>query len=198
MTGSRRVLNVGGGNKAKPIPPHYAGWDHVLLDLDPSGMPDIVCDGRELATLAPRQFDAVLCSHNLEHYHRHEAPRVLAGFIHVLKPDGFAEIRVPDIDRVMKHVVANGLDMEAPLYESGAGPMSAHDVIYGWGREIESSGHDFYAHKTGYTQALLLRTLGNAGFADAFVILANRFEILACAFVAPPSEAQRALLRLPA
>lgn len=191
------MLNVGGGSKAKPIPPHYAGWEHVLLDLDPSGGPDIVCDGRELGTLAPRQFDAVYCSHNLEHYHRHEAPRVLAGFIHVLKPDGFAEIRVPDIERVMKHVATSGLDIEAPLYQSAAGPMSAHDVIYGWGREIEASGQDFYAHKTGYTPAMLFRALQNAGFADAFVILVNTFEILAYAFVAPPSGAQKAMLGLP-
>ena len=29
-----RVLNVGGGSKEIPIPEHYEGWEHVLLDLD--------------------------------------------------------------------------------------------------------------------------------------------------------------------
>src|SRR6266446_7887238 len=46
--------------------------------------------------LAASQFDAVYCSHNLEHYYRHDGATVLRGFLHVLKPDGFAEIKVPD------------------------------------------------------------------------------------------------------
>ena len=30
------MLNVGGGSKKIPIPQHYAGWDHVLLDINPA------------------------------------------------------------------------------------------------------------------------------------------------------------------
>jgi predicted SAM-dependent methyltransferase len=44
----------------------------------------------------------VYCSHNLEHYYHHEVPRVLAGSLHVLKPHGFAEIRVPDVEAVCR------------------------------------------------------------------------------------------------
>jgi predicted SAM-dependent methyltransferase len=58
------------------VPPEYAGFEQVLLDLDPAGSPDIVCDARELTTLTARQFDAIYCSHNLEHYYRHEVPKV--------------------------------------------------------------------------------------------------------------------------
>ena len=61
---SRRVLNVGGANKDTPIPPHYDGWEHLLLDIDPRGKPDIVCDARELQSLEGGQFDAIYCSHN--------------------------------------------------------------------------------------------------------------------------------------
>ena len=73
-----RVLNVGGASKTIPIPPHYAGWEHLLLDIDPRGEPDIVCDARELTSLPPAQFDAVYCSHNLEHYYRYDGRRVRA------------------------------------------------------------------------------------------------------------------------
>ena len=63
----KKVLNVGGNNKAIALPPQYADFDHLLLDIDPKGAPDIVCDARQLTTLAASQFDAVYCSHNLEH-----------------------------------------------------------------------------------------------------------------------------------
>jgi hypothetical protein len=32
-----RVLNVGGNSKLIPIPSHYAGWEHLLPDIDPRG-----------------------------------------------------------------------------------------------------------------------------------------------------------------
>jgi len=86
----KRLLNVGGGSKSIPLPPEYAGFEHVLLDIDPSGKPDIVLDGRKILELGAEQFDAIYCSHNLEHYFRHHVPKVLAGFFHVLKPGGFA------------------------------------------------------------------------------------------------------------
>ena len=93
----KRVLNVGGGAKSIPIPLHYEGWEHVLLDIDPRQKPDVVCDARELGTLPADLYDAVYCSHNLEHYWRHDAPLVVAGFAHVLRGHGFAEVAVPDL-----------------------------------------------------------------------------------------------------
>jgi hypothetical protein len=57
----KAVLNVGGNNKEIPIPDHYSGWRHDLLDIDPSGKPDIVCDARTMTTLARDLYDAVCC-----------------------------------------------------------------------------------------------------------------------------------------
>jgi predicted SAM-dependent methyltransferase len=99
---ARKVLNVGGNSKAIALPPVYQGWENVLLDIDPKGQPDVLCDARELAGLAGGEYDAVYCSHNLEHYHRHDVPKVLAGFRHVLKAEGFAHIRVPDMALAFK------------------------------------------------------------------------------------------------
>lgn len=192
------VLNVGGNNKRVAIPPHYDGWRHLLLDIDPTRDADIVCDARELAGLAPAQFDAVYCSHNLEHYYRHDVPRVLAGFLHVLKPRGFAEIRVPDLAAVFRKVVEEGLDVEGELYASPAGPVSALDVVYGFGREIEQSGRDFFAHKTGFTAASLRATLDRAGFGEIWSAPPlSKFELRAVAFRVPSDRAQRTLLGIP-
>lgn len=193
----RRVLNVGGNTKAIALPAQYDGFEHLLLDIDPRGNPDIVCDARTLTTLPPSQFDAVYCSHNLEHYYRHEVSRVLAGFLHVLKPGGFAHIRVPDMAEVFRLAVERKLDIEDVLYTSPAGPISVGDVIYGYGREIEQSGQDFYAHKTGFTQKSLLAVLQKTGFSRAFTSLGN-IEINAIAFKSEPEPALLTLFGLPA
>ena len=108
----KKVLNVGGGNKAIPLPSQYQEFEHILFDIDPKGFPDIVGDARNLFVLDGGQFDAVYCSHNLEHYYRHEVPTVLSGFLHVLKNGGFAHIRVPDIYAVMRIMLEKNLDID--------------------------------------------------------------------------------------
>jgi len=193
---SRKVLNVGGNSKEIPLPPEYAGFDHWLLDIDPKGSPDIVCDARELATLEGGVFDAVYCSHNLEHYYRHDVPRVLAGFQHMLKDGGFAHIRVPDINEVMRLTIERGLDIDDVLYTSPAGPIMVLDVLYGYTVQIERSGQDFYAHKTGFTQKSLLSALERAGFSRIYSTLGN-LEISAIAFKGKPDAAVCALFGLP-
>src|SRR5437899_1031194 len=147
----KSVLNVGGGSKAIPIPSHYQGWRHILLDIDPKGECDIALDARLLHTLPPFSYDAVYCSHNLEHYHRHHGLEVLRGMHHVLKPEGFLEIRVPDVGEVMRLAIQNQLDLDDVLYHSPSGPILLRDVLWGYHVEIERSGRDYYAHKTGFT-----------------------------------------------
>ena len=191
------VLNVGGGNKQIPIPAHFAGWKHLLLDIDARGVPDLVCDARELETLGAGQFDAIYCSHNLEHYYKHDAAKLLQGFLYVLKADGFADVRVPDLNSVMRRVIAEGLDIQDVLYECPAGPITVCDVIYGWHKEIERSGEDFYAHKTGFTPASLKAALVEAGFASVYInTREDSFEVCALAFKQDPTEQQRSLLGL--
>jgi SAM-dependent methyltransferase len=192
----KKVLNVGGGSKEIPLPAAYAEYEHVLLDIDPKGSPDIVCDARELVTLEANQYDAVYCSHNLEHYYRHDVPKVLAGFMHILKDGGFANIMVPDIQEVMQVTLERGLDIDDVLYVSPAGPIMVLDVLYGYGVEIESSGQDFYAHKTGFTRKSLLRALEAAGFRKHFVATGN-FEIGAISFKGEPLQATLECFGLP-
>jgi len=192
----KKVLNVGGNSKEIPLPPQYSEWEHVLLDIDPGDNPDVVCDARELTKLPGASYDSVYCSHNLEHYFRHDARKVLAGFSHVLKPDGFVYIRVPDIVEVMRIAVKNDLDIDDVLYQSPAGPITVRDVIYGHAGEIEHSGQDFFAHKTGFSDKSLRKILRAAGFRRIFTVLGN-LEVTALAFLEPPDEYTRALFNLP-
>lgn len=191
----QRVLNVGGNSKAIPIPSYYEGWEHMLLDIDPRGKPDVLCDARLLGELAPCQFDAIYCSHNLEHYFRHDVAKVLAGFHHVLKEDGFVDVRVPDMGSLIKQIAEKELDIEDFLYQSQVGPIHVIDVIYGWGREIEQSGNDFFAHKTGFTEKSLTNSMHKAEFGSVFTAASN-LEVRAIAFKSEPSALYRELLDL--
>lgn len=192
----KKVLNVGGNSKAIALPTQYAEFEHLLLDIDPKGLPDIVCDARKLKTLEAGQFDAVYCSHNLEHYYRHDVQEVLSGFLHVLKDGGFAHILVPDIHEVMRVTIERGLDIEDVLYNSPAGPIMVLDVLYGYGVEIEQSGQDFFAHKTGFTRKSLTTALNKAGFANIYSVAGN-LEISALAFKGKPDSITRRLFSLP-
>lgn len=192
------VLNVGGGSKDIPIPAHYSHWTHLLLDIAARQGVDVVRDARELGLLDPDQFDAIYCSHNLEHYFRHDCAKVLEGFVHVLKPDGYAEIRVPDMKSVLRATVARDLDIDDELYKAHNGfPITVHDVIYGLGIEIEQSGEDFFAHKRGFTATSLMNALRDAGFQT---IIVNEhptiYEVRALAFKSEPTEQQKAVFAL--
>jgi hypothetical protein len=163
------------------MPKHYEHWEQVWLDIDESLAPDLLLDARRLNELPPAGFDGVYCSHNLEHYYPHDVPKVLAGFLHCLGELGVAEIIVPDIGAVVAHMVANRMDIDDELYQSLVGPISIRDVIYGYAPEIEKSGRDFYAHKTGFTPKSLESALRRAGFAHLSIRSGQYFEVHAFA-----------------
>lgn len=187
---TKKVLNVGGGSKATAISDYFSGWQHDLLDIDPRGNPDIVCDARKLTTLPGGTYDAVYCSHNLEHYYRHHGLAVVRGFHHMLKADGFAEIRVPDIAQVINALIDQQLELDDVLYVSPAGPITAHDVIYGLQSEIQNSGQDFYAHKTGFTPSSLKKILTDGGFDKVFLRTDQHLAVHALAFKSEPTPEQ--------
>lgn len=191
----RQFLNVGGNSRSIGVPGHYRGWKHLILDIDPMGNPDIVCDARDLTRLKPGLVDAIYCSHNLEHFFEHDVPKVLAGFLHVLKPDGFAEIRVPDLPRLMQVVTERKLDIEDKLYDSPAGPVRVRDVLYGFAPKIMTSGQDFYAHKTGFSLKSLRAALQRAGFSSLIQLKPRLLEIAVVAFRQEPAKETVALLQ---
>ena len=193
----KKVLNVGGNSKAIALPPQYEGFEHLLLDIDPAGQPDIVCDARNLTSLSANSFDAIYCSHNLEHYYKHDIPKVLAGFLHTLKEGGIAHIIVPDIGAVMRATLERRLDIDDTLYESQLGPITVLDVLYGYGKQIESSGQEFFAHKTGFTHTSLAKSLQAAGFSSIFSG-EDRLNAVALAFKGRPSTQTLSLFNLPA
>ena len=99
-------------------------------------------------------------------------------------------------DEEIRGTVERGLDIDDVLGQSQAGPINVSDVIYGYGVEIEESGNDFYAHKTGFSQKSLWHALRKAGFAKIFIGSGN-LEINSLAFKSSPDAATRAQFGLP-
>ncbi len=87
-------------------------------------------------------------------------------------------------------------DIDDKLYQSPAGPITVLDVLYGYSVEIERSGQEFFAHKTGFTQKSLNSVLQRAGFSKIYSLVGN-LEINAVAFKGIPDKFTRTLFNIP-
>jgi SAM-dependent methyltransferase len=157
------------------------GWRETRLDIDSSVRPDIVCSVHDMTSFVPSgAYDAVWSSHHIEHLNAHEVPRAFKEFFRVLKADGFALIRCPDLESVAETLLRNGPDHTA--YLSPAGPISALDMLYGHGASI-ARGNAAMRHHTGFTADRLGRLLIDAGFAEVHTKRAADFDLWAVAFM---------------
>lgn len=146
---SKRILHVGCGSE--DLPDWLEGQD-VRLDIDPSVMPDIVASMTNLGDIG--SFDAIYCSHALEHLYPYDVPVALAEFLRVLRPGGVAIIFVPDLEGVEP--------TDEILYKSPAGFITGFDLIYGYRPFLKEQ--PYMAHHTGFTARMLHMALITAGF----------------------------------
>ena len=158
------VLHVGCGSlEAGRLPTMFARdrWHELRLDIDEQVKPDFVASITDMRAVPDQVAQALYSSHNVEHLFPHEVQPALREFARVLSDDGFALIVVPDLQVAAERVLRG--DLEAPVYQSPAGPVSALDMIYGASPLIEG-GNLFMLHKTGFTAESLRRHLAAAGF----------------------------------
>jgi len=148
-----KVLHAGCGGD--PLPVWFAGFDEVRLDINPDCKPDIVASMTSLGDIGP--FEAVYCSHALEHLFPHDAAKALAEFHRVLAPGGQALIFVPDLEGVAP--------TQEVLFESAAGPITGHDLFYGYAPYLASN--PFMGHRSGFMADSMALALEVAGFSSA-------------------------------
>jgi hypothetical protein len=185
--GAKIVLHVGCGPRdPQRLHPEFRGpeWREVRVDIDPATEPDLVASSTDLSIVPDGCCDGVWAAHTVEHLYPHEAPLALAEFRRVLRQGGMALIAVPDLRIAAKAILEDRL--EAPLYETAAGPVAAPDMLYGF-RPALAQGNTFMAHRTGFTPRSLHDALRTARF-DAVELYQGQYEILAVGRV---SGAQR-------
>ena len=163
-------------------------WTELRLDVDPSVKPDIIGSMTDMSAVASASVDAIFSSHNIEHLYPHEVPLALAEFKRVLRPTGFVVITCPDLQSVCALVAQDKL--LDPAYVSSAGPITPLDILYGH-RPPMARGNLFMAHRCGFTQKVLTRTLQECGFPAVAGLRRERaFELWAMATIAPLEEAE--------
>ena len=177
-----RVLHVGSGpirtDKLHPVF-RSDGWQEVRTDIDPKVEPDLVLDISDMVSVEANSFDAIWCSHCLEHLDEHKVERALREFCRILKPTGFALITSPDLLMVAQLVVDGREDMVA--YVSPAGEVRAIDMMFGFQPSI-AAGNEFMRHNTGFTRKRIGRMMQAAGFAETRIVTGRSFDLWAAGF----------------
>jgi len=161
------VINAGcgplGGGR---LPALFDTWQQLRVDLDPGVQPDIVASVTDLSAIPSESADAVWSAHCIEHLYAHEVSRALGEFYRILADDGFACIVVPDLQAIASYIAADKL--HAAIYTSPAGPISAHDMVYGFGVAI-AQGRVGMAHRCGFTPSLMVQRLQELPFGEILV-----------------------------
>jgi len=194
MSTEKILLNAGCGLAGSSrLPGMFSAWRELRVDIDPAVRPDIVADLVNLSQVGSGVIDAVWTAHCIEHLYEHDVAGALSEIRRVLRNDGFACIIVPDLQRIASWIVDD--KMHEPIYTSAAGPITAHDIVYGYGLAIKS-GATAMAHKCGFTPTSMIRHITSAGFGGYFLVRRPTFELAAVVRkVNWPNPSERAALQ---
>ncbi len=182
-------INAGSGaQKNTRLPAYFRKWRQIRVDIDPALEPDVVASIADLSTFPDGTVDAVWSAHCLEHLFPHQAPMALAEFRRVLPETGFACIVVPDLQAIAHWIATDRL--HETIYESAAGPITAHDMIWGFGLAI-AGGNMAMAHHCGFTPTVFMERLRDAGFGEIVLRRKSTLELVGLALPRPSEDPGR-------
>ena len=161
-------------------------WAEIRFDIDENRNPDIIGTLVDLSLVETGSVDAVYSAYNLDHIYPHEVPIALKEFFRVLKNDGIAIIKCPDIQSVCEAIGKDKLlDV---VYQSPVGPITPIDILFG-NRKAIAEGNEFMAKKGGFTYSVLDGALLQAGFVIRYGgRIKNGRELSVVAFKSMKSE----------
>jgi len=175
----RAFINAGCGPKANNrLPRYFSSWRQIRVDIDPDAKPDLVASITDLSSIPGGSVDAVWAAHCVEHLYLHDVLAALSEFRRVLRKTGFACIVVPDLQAIAEWIATDRLF--ETIYQSPAGPVTAHDMIWGFSPAI-AAGKVAMAHRCGFTPTPFAECLTRAGFAEVQVRRKNSLELVAVA-----------------
>ncbi len=189
------VVDLGAADVNGSYRPVFSGLNvtYVGVDLEEGPGVDLVARDPYHLPLPDGYADIVVSGQALEHS---EFFWVAFGeMVRVLKPNGFTHIVVPDMGGLFQAITAGNRDINDVWYVSPSGPISFHDVIYGWGQQVEQ-GNLYYCHKTGFTGKSLTAALTKAGFRTALIATDGGWNLYGFGFKVKPDRAQLLALGL--
>jgi len=190
---ARLLVNLGSGPKGSTwLPAMFADWRELRVDTEASAAPDLLADITDLSAIETGSIDAIWSAHCLEHLFLHQVAGAIAEMHRILADDGFMCLIVPDLQVLAEYIVNDKL--HEVVYQSAAGPVTAHDILFGYGPYI-AQGHGGMAHRCGFTPGLLVRELQKTPFAEIILRRRPNHELAAVARKRPPvSDAEREAL----
>ena len=144
----KTFLHVGCGHSNKSDTKGFNNddWREIRFDIDKNVNPDIEGTLLDMSLVETGSVDAVYSAYNLDHIYPHEVPIALKEFFRVLKNDGIAIIKCPDIQSVCEAIGKDKLlDV---FYQSPVGPITPIDILFG-NRKAIAKGNEFMAKKGG-------------------------------------------------
>jgi hypothetical protein len=152
----------------------FDDWEQFRIDVEAAAGPNLVADITDLSAIESETIDAVWAAHCVEHLYMHQVRAALSEFQRVLNPHGFACIIVPDLQAIAHYMIEDRL--HETVYRSAAGPVSAHDILFGFGPAI-AHGQWRMAHHCGFTPALLRQRLAEIGFGESIIFRRPNLEL---------------------
>jgi SAM-dependent methyltransferase len=187
------LVNLGSGPKGSAwLPAMFAEWRELRVDIDAAVGPDIVADVSDLSAIATGSADAVWSAHCLEHLYLFQVGKAIAEAYRILSDDGYFCLIVPDLQTIAEYIAGDRL--HEVVYQSPAGPVLAHDIVFGFGPHL-AQGRNAMAHNCGFTPTLLLQKLREAPFEEIVLRRRAGHELAGVARKrAPADEAEREAL----
>jgi predicted SAM-dependent methyltransferase len=146
------ILNVGSGGIK--ISQHVDTADllyyrEISLDIDKKYNPDILADIHNISHIPDKFVNVVYTSHMIEHIHFFKVPSVIKEFLRIVKDGGLVRIITPNMSKVAEKLQSG--DILDIVYESGGGPISSMDILYGSRYHTHKHNSDYMSHKCGFT-----------------------------------------------
>lgn len=183
------VLNVGAGKSTIDNSIFVDGLTDLKeyrLDIDKKNNPDICLDVNDLTAIEDDSFNAVYCSHMVEHLDFFKVIPTIKNFLRITKASGEVRIIVPNLKSIAYEIYSGNL--LNPVYDSPGGPISPVDILYGH-RASVIRGSEFMRHKTGFTKESFEQMLAEAGI-DNFEVKEFGFDLVVRLFKAEQAQAR--------
>lgn len=153
----KSVLNIGSGTSSvNDFTKLFNGWKEIRVDKYVEEA-DVKCDITTLSLIEDSSVDVVWACHVIEHLEWYQLPETFHNIMRVLKDDGAAIIRVPDLGSIADMIKYGLL---TPVYTAQNGyEVCVIDMIYGHrGMQEHTQGQN---HKTGFTHQSMEQILSS-------------------------------------
>lgn len=183
-TEKKILLNIGAGKtKLEHLTDYFTHKDYKEIRVDIGDCNQHISSSiTTLAGVPDNSVDLVYASHVVEHVYWHELPNVFSSIMRVLKSDGSAIIRVPDIGSIA-HMIPN--ELLGTVYDSSVGPVTPIDMIYGHRGLVHVEG-DGMSHKIGFTEKSMMAVLKELNIDSMIKTSMHEVQVILCK-TKPPS-----------